>query len=288
MKTNALLINLLWGGWMLAMPAVAQGTTPFVSMMTVVYDYSINTLDHEGNPVTDEMKVMLQVGDKMTKSMPYSTAPETLWEIEDQERLATDLNMIVQEAMMHMPTVWTNGTDGMTTVREFIIPSDIEGYEPTPDMAWTLLDDTATISGYLCQKATTTFRGVEWQAWYTEEIPSSAGPWRLRGLPGLIVKAESKVHTFCLAELRQEEQPITMPEPNPNIMRMKYDKYLKHKNKIYGNKRYPEKPNYHIDLNVYVRGKTMVVFNARESNNVIINDRMVLDKSHVYQPLETK
>ena len=103
-----------------------------------------------------------------------------------------------QEAVMHMPTVWTDYPLGKTTVRDWIFPHEFEGSEPTPDIAWTLTDDTLTMSGYLCQQATATHRGVEWRVWYTEEIPSSAGPWRLRGLPGMIVQAENEAHTFCL------------------------------------------------------------------------------------------
>ena len=143
--------------------------------------------------------------------------------------------MEFQEAMLHMPTVWTGYPEGQTTVREFIFPHDYEGYESTPDIVWTLTDDTLTVGGYLCQQATATHRGVAWTVCYTEEIPSSAGSWRLRGLPGLIIKAESEAHTFCLAELRQEHSPITAPEQRPDVQRMAYAKLLKHRNEIYGN-----------------------------------------------------
>jgi len=40
--------------------------------------------------------------------------------------------------------------------------------------------------GYLCHKATTRFRGRDYIAWYTEEIPFPYGPFKFGGLPGLI------------------------------------------------------------------------------------------------------
>ena len=185
-----------------------------------------------------------------------------------------------------MPTVWTGYPTGQTTVREFIFPHEYEGYEPTPYIAWTLSEDTMTVSGYLCQQATVTFRGVEWHVWYTEEIPSSAGPWRLRGLPGMIVEAKSDAHTFRLAEVRQESSPITAPEQSPDVHRMKYAKLLKHKNAIYGNREYAKNPMYYVpDLNGSITD--MSVLNHNGQQLVLANGgHPLLTKAHVYQPLE--
>lgn len=70
--------------------------------------------------------------------------------------------------------------------------------EKMTEPAWTLCPDSVrTILGYQCQKATATFLGREWTAWYTEDIPLDNGPWLLRGLPGLILKAETADSCFC-------------------------------------------------------------------------------------------
>jgi len=53
---------------------------------------------------------------------------------------------------------------------------------------WDVTNDTKVIAGYKCNKATTSFRGREWIAWFTPEIPVSFGPWKLHGLPGLILE----------------------------------------------------------------------------------------------------
>ena len=193
---------------------------------------------------------------------------------------------------MHMPTVWTGFPLGKTTVREWIFPHEFEGSEATPDIAWTLTDDTLTVSGYLCQQATATHRGVKWRVWYTDEIPSSAGPWRLRGLPGLIVKAESEAHTFCLAELRMEASPITAPEKNPDVQRMAYAKLLKHRNDVYGNRQYAKNPFFHVpDLNggqLSLGGsiRHMYVFQMNGQDLVFADGHPLLMKAYMYQPLE--
>ena len=62
--------------------------------------------------------------------------------------------------------------------------------EPAEKPRWTLTQDTLTLLGYRCTRATTQFKGRQWSAWYTTDIPVSEGPWKLCGLPGLILKAE--------------------------------------------------------------------------------------------------
>lgn len=62
---------------------------------------------------------------------------------------------------------------------------------------WTLLSDSLTeIIGYSCHLATTTYRGRKWFAWYTDDIPLSYGPWKLAGLPGLILRAYDDEHQY--------------------------------------------------------------------------------------------
>ena len=264
----------------LAATASAQeaiDTAQFVA----VYDYECRTQDAEGTPVTDRMQLAVQVGRTVTKSMPLSAYQRT------DEITSADAAIEFQEAMLHMPTVWTGYPEGQTTVREFIFPHEYEGYEPTPDIAWTLTNDTLTVSGYYCQTATCKFRGVAWTVCYTEEIPSSAGPWRLRGLPGLIVKAESEAHTFCLTELRKEASSITAPEQRPDVQRMKYAKLLKHRNEIYGNRQYAKNPTYYVpDLGGSINN--MDVLNHDGQQLVFANGHPLLTEAHVYQPLELK
>ena len=263
----------------LAATASAQeaiDTAQFVA----VYDYECRTLNDEAASVTDSMQVVVQVGRTVTKSMPRSAYP--VYDDESKPDVAAGF----QEALMHMPTVWTGYPEGQTTVREFIFPHEYEGYEETPDIAWTLTDDTLTVSGYHCQQATATFRSVKWHVWYTEEIPSSAGPWRLRGLPGLIVEAKSEAHTFRLVEVRQEASPITAPDQSPDVHRMEYAKLLKHKNAIYGNRQYAKNPTYYVpDLNGSITDMSILHHNGQQL--VLANGgHPLLMKAHVYQPLE--
>lgn len=59
--------------------------------------------------------------------------------------------------------------------------------------------------GYQCRLAKTRYKGRTWSAWYAEDIPLDAGPWKLGGLPGLILRAydADSFYVFDATALRQ-------------------------------------------------------------------------------------
>ncbi|MDR1369716.1 MAG: GLPGLI family protein [Dysgonamonadaceae bacterium] len=84
--------------------------------------------------------------------------------------------------------------------------------EKIPLQDWEIEDDTLTVIGYLCQKATCKFRGREYIAWFTIDIPINNGPWKFGGLPGLILKVcdKDKFYNFeCIGiENHKKKYPI--------------------------------------------------------------------------------
>lgn len=92
--------------------------------------------------------------------------------------------------------------------------------ENVPPMDWVISSDTATVLGYLCTKASTTFRGRTYDAWFSPEIPASEGPWKLYGLPGLILKAETTDGIFRFRTIGLQtitNKGIAFPDDRKNV-----------------------------------------------------------------------
>ena len=75
-----------------------------------------------------------------------------------------------------------------------------------PVMKWTLTTEKKKIGTFDCQRAITTFRGRNYDAWFTLDIPIPTGPWKLHGLPGLILEANDDKEQF-----KYTMQSIEMP-----------------------------------------------------------------------------
>ena len=87
--------------------------------------------------------------------------------------------------------------------------------ETIPPQEWTILPDTMTVLNYLCFKATTTFRGRNYIAWFTLDIPINDGPWKIYGLPGLILRLEDEDGLFvheAIGLTSHAERPIVINE----------------------------------------------------------------------------
>ena len=106
--------------------------------------------------------------------------------------------------------IYKNYPAGKVTTLDRLAMNRFRCEEENEMPAWELLPDTATILSYSCQKAVCRFKGREYEAWFTPEIPRNEGPWKLYGLPGLILKAsDSQGHyTFECTGLTNNDEKL--------------------------------------------------------------------------------
>jgi GLPGLI family protein len=104
--------------------------------------------------------------------------------------------------------IYKNLPAGKVTTLELLAMDRFRCEERHDPPQWTLLNDTATILSYPCRKAICHFRGRDYEAWFTPDIPRSEGPWKLHGLPGLILRARDAKAEYifeCTALIRGKE-----------------------------------------------------------------------------------
>ncbi|MDD3459145.1 MAG: GLPGLI family protein [Weeksellaceae bacterium] len=76
---------------------------------------------------------------------------------------------------------------------------------------WKIENEYTQLMGMKVQKAITHFRGRDWTVWFASEIPLNIGPWKLGGLPGLILKAESDFHSYTAVYINLNEPQERFP-----------------------------------------------------------------------------
>ncbi|MBZ9779522.1 GLPGLI family protein [Psychroflexus sp. CAK8W] len=92
--------------------------------------------------------------------------------------------------------------------------------ENLPAIEWNIKPDSKReIMGFDCIEAEALFRGRLYTAWFSPDIPVPFGPWKLQGLPGLILEAYDKmdeVH-FYATRLKYEQgsfKELNIPNEN--------------------------------------------------------------------------
>ncbi len=94
---------------------------------------------------------------------------------------------------------------------------------------WNITDETEEVLGYNCRKATTHYRGRDYEAWYTEELPLGFGPYMFRGLPGLIFKIHDVEHDyeFSLVGFEKLSQPFVLTIDDYKVEMMSREEFRK-------------------------------------------------------------
>ena len=245
------------------------------SSMTAFYEYTMRTQDENGQNVTDSLRLALLVGTRATYCTIY------LSYIHDG-RLCQEL---LNAFMMHHQNVLTDVANKEVISVEPIYPDRYETHEPLAEIKWELTNDTMSIADLLCHRATGNLYGKQWTAWYAEDIPTSAGPWKLRGLPGLIVKAEDAegIHCFSLYETKNEEKKIEYVA-HPDYLKVSRKQLMSFKKKTFGNARYPKEPTYYVAKHADDVGE----INWNGEWYYFYNGIIPPLKGRVYQPLELK
>lgn len=168
----------------------------------------------------DEMRLDIS-GDGVSKFYSYTAELRAKVMRERVEKGVFDFRDLPKPGAFTMEFYKNYPEKGKTLMLETVGETKCQIEEKIETPEWTILpDSTADIMGYPCQLAVTHFKGRQWYAWYTEDIPLDEGPWKLRGLPGLILKAHDSSRQFIF-----DGQGMEQPDGEPiTFIKMKREK----------------------------------------------------------------
>ena len=203
----------------LAVQATAREPMIDRAHMKCLYRY-VYTFDTLKNELRDDL-LILQIGKEVSKCYSYYTFQcDSLQRTPDGAKVWSELfrRAIEKDGIygdfphVRMSTyVYKNYPTGQMTITDRISSQGYRYADSLHAQTWTMGDSTREVLGYICQQATSDFRGRLWTAWFATDIPVSDGPWKLGGLPGLILKAydEGQQHVFTAVSLeRVKDEPI--------------------------------------------------------------------------------
>lgn len=178
---------------------------------------------------------LLQIGDNHTRfsdfyRIPYDSIIDNLGKgnINPVEGMSAGLATLKK---LRFEDVILHDRNNKSDLIQKTVGTDMYQFvDPTPELEWTLVEGDTVIAGYECQKATVTFGGRDWTAWYSLQVSLPYGPYRFGGLPGLIFQiSDSKGHySFTLDGLEKTDIPMPIYSyAKPKIIKTKRDKALK-------------------------------------------------------------
>jgi GLPGLI family protein len=93
-------------------------------------------------------------------------------------------------------------------------------------MQWQISNETKMIDSLNCTRAYCVFRGRNYSAWFCPDIPTPSGPWKMGGLPGLIIDLSDDMENLVirLRSIRKSNGNITMPPPVDYTMKDHFEK----------------------------------------------------------------
>ena len=146
--------------------------------------------DSEGRYDYENDDMQLEVGEKVSYfySATYRAYEEELRKSVDANNIAIPTSTSARGSISM--DFYRNYPTGKSTYLDKVIREKFRITEPLEQPQWDIIaDSTKQILNYDCQMARCTFKGRTWTAWFTTDIPLDNGPWKLCGLPGLILRA---------------------------------------------------------------------------------------------------
>ncbi len=138
------------------------------------------------------------LGKAVKDSLENMTNPETLRM--DEYNQMTDFKY----------SIYKDYQDNELILAEKVFQYELKYKQDLKQIDWEIQPENKEILGFSVQKATGTFAGRNYIAWFAPDLPFSDGPYKFSGLPGLILEiSDLKNHYhFSLTGFQELEKPV--------------------------------------------------------------------------------
>ena len=176
--------------------------------------------------------MVLFIGDKISRfsSEGQYIADSIKEAYKDRERTQQSFNEMRSKMPMSALNfyVFKRQNSAQVSFTEKIVKDNYRYIQDIDDLNWEILPETKEVAGFVAQKAKASFSGRDYTAWFTTEIPISEGPYKFRGLPGLILKISDNndYYTFKLNGFKELNDEISIEFDPEDYLEVSRERFL--------------------------------------------------------------
>lgn len=198
----------------------------------------LHQVDSEDSTNKKQEKMILLIGDTMSKYQSernYLKDSISAHHFENGTNLTpTDYESLPKTYQNY--TIIKNRETATLTTTESIIMDNFEYEQPMSDIEWQLENESQMIAGYMCQKATLSYGGRDFVAWFTSQIPVQEGAYKFAGLPGFLVnisdtRGHSVIELVSITKNTEQEKGIYKFEEKRRTVKTTREKYIEAREK---------------------------------------------------------
>lgn len=163
------------------------------------------TMDYRIDSTSSEMlkkNMILDVNNQMSKFYSYTIHQSDSTSISNEKLGKKTFSKSVDYDFMAIKIIETQQVKKIYRILNDLFEID----EKLPKFNWKISEETKMIDNLKCQKATLFYKGRNWIAWFSLEIPFNEGPYVFNGLPGLIVLMQDNKsnYNFTMVGLKKD------------------------------------------------------------------------------------
>lgn len=203
-KTSLSLLLALWMVTISSAQELPKSKTPINLKVTYEVMHVLSTIDKD----TTRFDTCLDIASDMASYYNYSYNLKDSILVADLEKglsfneINTSINKL--DLRGYPLSVYSFPQEAKRTISYKPQSENYIYSEPMVRPEWVITDSTSVKHGYNCQLAEADYLGHHWKAWFTDELPTPLGPWKLWGLPGLILEAEEEEGNIRFSLIRIE------------------------------------------------------------------------------------